>query len=148
MEVQDYNGEATEDIIDESSETEVMAPQDDTETNEESSQNVPPKPKSSTYRVTCNTCNKNLSSRSITVHNRMLHGLRGTPDSLLTRVLDPIPEFVQPTPEPSAVPVEDISAENQENRFKLNNCNAIEYCDTKNSYQRYLKRSFDYSFKE
>ena len=71
MAVQDYNGEATEDIIDKSFETEVRRPQDDTETNEESSHNVPPppKPKSSTYRVTCNTCNKILSSCSITVHN-------------------------------------------------------------------------------
>ena len=45
----------------------------------------------------------------------MLHRLCGPPDLLSTRVLDPIPDFVQPTPGPSEDPVEDIPAENQEN---------------------------------
>ena len=45
------------------------------------------------YRVTCNTCDKNLSSSSVTVHNRMQHGLRGSVETLST----PVPIPLEPT---------------------------------------------------
>ena len=45
----------------------------------------------------------------------MLHGLRGSADSLSTRVIDPISEPVSPTPQPSVDTVEDIQTANEEN---------------------------------
>ena len=44
--------------------------------------------KKTPYRVSCNSCSKNLSSRSIVTHNVALHGIRGRIESIST----PIPE--------------------------------------------------------
>ena len=60
-----------------------------------------PQQNSKNYRVNCNTCNKNLSNRSIVVHNRMVHGLRGHIDTLSTPVVNNTQPSL-PTPEPVA----------------------------------------------
>ena len=59
-----------------------------------------------TYRVTCNSCSKNLSNRSIVVHAKKMHGLRGHVDTLSTPVpaSAPSPPPV-PGPPPAAAPV-------------------------------------------
>ena len=59
-----------------------------------------PPPKTSNnqqpYRATCNTCNKDLSSRSVQVHARKMHGLKGSVSTLSTPIPTPDAE-----PQPS-----------------------------------------------
>merc|ERR1712155_471150 len=61
------------------------------------------------YRVTCNSCNKNLSSVSVPAHAKRMHGLRGSVETLATRV-EQTPDL--PLPQPAQDVVVGIPEEN------------------------------------